>query len=70
MGLYGGFPGDSVVKNLPVSAGATGGSGSIPWLGRYPGGGNSKLLQCSFFFFFNLFIWLCQVLVAVCGIFN
>ena len=35
-----GFPGDSVVKNLPVNAGDL---GSIPGLGRYPpreGNGN------------------------------
>ena len=32
------FPGGSVVKNLPVSAGDT---GSIPGLGRSPGEGNA-----------------------------
>ena len=32
-----GFPGGSVVKNLPVKAGDT---GSIPGSGRTPGGGN------------------------------
>ena len=34
-----GFPGDSVVKNPPAKAGDT---GSIPGLGRSPGGGNGK----------------------------
>ena len=34
-----GFPGDPVVKNLPANAGD---SGSIPGLGRSPGGGNSN----------------------------
>ena len=35
----GGFPGGSVVTNLPVSAGDT---GLIPGLGRFPGEGNGK----------------------------
>ena len=38
------LPGDSVVKNLPANAGDT---GSIPALGRCPGGGNSNPLQYS-----------------------
>ena len=42
-----GFPGDSVVKSLPASAGDVGGVGSIPGLGRSPGEGNSKPLQYS-----------------------
>ena len=42
-----GFPDGSVVKNLPVNAGETGDVGSIPGLGRSPGGGNSKPLQYS-----------------------
>ena len=37
-----GFPGDSVVKDLPVKAGDV---GLIPGLGRFPGEGNSNLLQ-------------------------
>ena len=37
-----GFPDDSVVKNLPDSAGDT-----IPGSGRSPGGGNGNSLQCS-----------------------
>ena len=40
-----GFPGGSVVKNLPANAGATGDAGSIPGLGRSPGWGNSNTLQ-------------------------
>ena len=38
---------DSVVKNPPVNAGDTGDAGSIPELGRSPGGGNGNSLQCS-----------------------
>ena len=33
-----GFPGGSVVKNLTANEGNTGDSGSIPGLGRSPGG--------------------------------
>ena len=40
-----GFPGGSVVKNPPVSAGDTGDSGLIPGLGRSPGVGNGNPLQ-------------------------
>ena len=39
-----GFPGDSVVKNLPVNAGQL---GLIPGSGRPPGGGNGHPLQSS-----------------------
>ena len=39
-----GFPGGSAVKNLPVNAGD---AGSIPGMGRFPGGGNSNPLQYS-----------------------
>ena len=39
-----GFPGGSVTKNLPANAGDT---GSIPGLGRSPGGGNGNPLQYS-----------------------
>ena len=46
--LYPGvFPGGSVVKNLPANAGDTRDMGSIPGWGRFPGGGNGNLLQCS-----------------------
>ena len=39
-----GFPGDSVVKNLPANAGDT---GLIPGLGGSPGEGNGYALQYS-----------------------
>ena len=39
-----GFPGDSVVKNLPANLGDV---GSIPVLARSPGAGNDNLLQYS-----------------------
>ena len=42
-----GFPGGSVVKNLPANAGDTGDMGSIPRSGRYPGEGNGNPLQYS-----------------------
>ena len=42
-----GFPGGSVVKNLPANAGDIGDTGSIPGLGRSPGEGNGNLFQCS-----------------------
>ena len=42
-----GFPGGSVVKNLPANAGDTGGVGSTPGMGRSPGGGNGNPLQDS-----------------------
>ena len=39
-----GFPGGSVIKNLPANAGGT---GSSPGSGRFPGEGNGNLLQYS-----------------------
>ena len=42
-----GYPGGSVVKNPPASAGDTGDMGSIPGLARSLGVGNGKLLQYS-----------------------
>ena len=42
MEFFLGFPGGSVVKNLPANAGDI---GSIPGWGRSPGGGNGKPLQ-------------------------
>ena len=36
-----------MVKNPPANAGDTGDSGSVPGLGRYPGGGNGNPLQYS-----------------------
>ena len=40
-----GFPGGSVIKNLPASAGDTGDVGSTPGLGRSLRGGNGNPLQ-------------------------
>ena len=42
--IIGGFPGGSVVKNLPTNAGDM---GLIPGLGRAPGEGNDNPLQYS-----------------------
>ena len=42
-----GFPDESVVKNLPANAGATGDVGLIPGWGRSLEGGNGNLLQYS-----------------------
>ena len=42
--IFMGFPGSSVVKNLPVSAGDV---GSITGSGRFPGEGNGNPLQYS-----------------------
>ena len=36
-----------MVKNPPASAGDVRDAGSIPGLGRFPGGGNGNPLQCS-----------------------
>ena len=44
---YMGFPAGSVVKNLPAKAGDTGDAGSVPGLGRSPGGGNGNPFQYS-----------------------
>ena len=41
----GGFPGGTVVKNLPANAGDARDTGSIPGSGRSPGGGNGNPLQ-------------------------
>ena len=40
-----GFPGGSVVKNLPVNAGDAGDVDLIPGLGRFPEGGHGNPLQ-------------------------
>ena len=40
-----GFPGGSMVKNLPADAGDVGDTGSIPGLERSPGGGHGNPLQ-------------------------
>ena len=42
-----GFPGGSVVKNLPASEAATGHVGLIPGLGRSPERGHGDPFQCS-----------------------
>ena len=42
-----GFPGSTVVKNLPASAGDARDEGLIPGSGRSSGGGNGNLLQYS-----------------------
>ena len=42
-----GFPGGSLVRNLPASAGAVRDLGLIPGSERSPGGGNGNLLQYS-----------------------
>ena len=43
-----GFPGGSVVKNLPTDARDTGDMGSSHGLGRSPGGGNGNPFQYSY----------------------
>ena len=43
----GGFPGGSVVKNLPANAGDVGGTSSTPGWGRSPGGADGHQLQFS-----------------------
>ena len=43
----GGFPGGSVVKNLPANAGDARDMGLIPGLGRSSAGGNGTPLQYS-----------------------
>ena len=43
-----GFPGGTVIKNLPADAGDTRDSALMPGLGRFPGGGNGNPLQYSF----------------------
>ena len=42
-----GFPGCSMVKNLPANAEDTGASGSILGLGSFPGAGNGYPFQYS-----------------------
>ena len=42
-----GFPGDSVVKNLPANARGVGDRGSIPVSGTSPGGRHGNPLQYS-----------------------
>ena len=45
--IHMGFPGGTVVKNLPANAGDTRDAGLIPGLGRSPGIGNGNPLQHS-----------------------
>ena len=47
LAFHPGFPGASVVKDLPANAGEAGDLGSIPGWGRSPGGGNGNPLQYS-----------------------
>ena len=42
-----GFPGGSVVRNLPANAGTTGDAGSVPGSGRSPGEGHGNPFQYS-----------------------
>ena len=42
------FPGGSVIKNLPANAEGIRDVGSIPMLGRSPGGGHGNPVQYSF----------------------
>ena len=42
---YMGFPSDSVVKESTCNAGKKGDEGSVPALGRFPGGENDKPVQ-------------------------
>ena len=44
---HGGFPGGSVVKNLPANSEDARDTGSIPWLGRSSGIGKNNTLQYS-----------------------
>ena len=39
--------GGALIKNPPANAGNPGDVGLIPGLGRFPGGGNGHLFQCS-----------------------
>ena len=40
-----GFPGGSLVKNMPANAGDAGDMGLIPGLGRFPGAASGNTLQ-------------------------
>ena len=46
--LYLGFPDGSAGKETTCNAGDTGDAGSVPGLGRSPGGGNDNPLQYSY----------------------
>ena len=45
--IYMGIPGGIMVKKLPVNTGDIRDAGSIPGLGRSPGGGHSNTLEYS-----------------------
>ena len=45
--LYGGFPGGTMLKNLPAKAGETRDAVSVPGSGRSPREGNGNQLQYS-----------------------
>ena len=45
--INGGFPDATMVKNPPANARDAGNVGSVPGLGRSPGGENDNLLQYS-----------------------
>ena len=45
MNTYGACQVALVVKNLPANAGDVREAGSVPWLGRSPGGGHGNPLQ-------------------------
>ena len=45
--IHMGFPGGTVIKNLPANAGHLRDVGSIPGLERSPGGGHGNPLQYS-----------------------
>ena len=47
MQTFKGFPGGTVVQNLPANAGDARDAGLIPGSGRSPGGGNGNSLQYS-----------------------
>ena len=47
LGISEGFPGGSVIKNLPANAGDTGDAGLLPGSGRSPGGRHGNPLQYS-----------------------
>ena len=62
-------------KESAGNGGATGDMGSMPELGRFPGGGNGSTLQYSFFFFkfyyyyyyfyFTILYWFCHTSTCI-----
>ena len=47
LGVHGGFPDGSAIKNLPASAGDVRDVVLVPWVRRFPGGGHGNPLQYS-----------------------